>query len=380
MASITQKQLDDFKNLFPDNPHIQALTLDEVLRNTKGKTVDWNTIQFNQPTAQPLVAPAEISLSACEKQIGYVIFDIVCLGVGAVGLRSGVNGGTVEAVAGAAAPVLNKIEVIIARMGAPGASTTDLAKGVFDILSTIWTGGCLGAVFSAFMQSLTWWDMVLYGITGTATIIAACATDGAAFVAEVVILLATFGWLVTDSVRAYQVCGMSPEPGTMPGPDPRPGTDPYPFEPVIAIQTYTGNYLTVVNNGGLGRGVSAAIETNRREIGAWEKFTLEPLNNQERTFAIRTSNGHYVTAVNGGGMGGPNDDNFPIHTDATSIGPWEKFQIVQEPDGTYTFCTFTGFYLTAVNGGGMQQNDKPISTDRTEVREWETFTIVDIPR
>jgi hypothetical protein len=38
---------------------------------------------------------------------------------------------------------------------------------------------------------------------------------------------------------------------------------------------------------------------------------------------IRTVTGHYVTAVNGGGVGGPN--TVPIHTEATEIGPWETF-------------------------------------------------------
>jgi hypothetical protein len=91
-------------------------------------------------------------------------------------------------------------------MGAAGASKMDLAKGVFEILKTIFNGGCFGAVFSAFVSSLSWWDAALYAVTGTATIIAALATDGIAFAAEVVILLATFGFLVSDSVKAVSAC------------------------------------------------------------------------------------------------------------------------------------------------------------------------------
>jgi hypothetical protein len=58
------------------------------------------------------------------------------------------------------------------------------------------------------------------------------------------------------------------------------------------------------------------------KAGPWESLTIEyDLNTSIGT--IRTVNGHYVTAVNGGGVGGPK--TVPIHTDATEIGPCETF-------------------------------------------------------
>lgn len=202
MEKINQIQLDNFKKLFPNDQKIQAITLAEVLKNTEGKKVDWMTL--DKVESEPSLRA--ITITPCEKTIGYVIFDVICLAVGAVGLRATVKASTVEAMAEAAAPVLSKLEASIAKMAAEGASAKDIAWGVFDILKTIYSGGCLGAVFSAFTKSLTWWDMVLYGITGTATIIAALATDGVAFVAEIVIELATFGFLVSDSVKVVQAC------------------------------------------------------------------------------------------------------------------------------------------------------------------------------
>jgi hypothetical protein len=210
MTNITQKQLDDFKSLHPGNPQIQALTLDEVLQNARGKTVDWNSIQFDEATTSAAAATAEIQVTDCQMAIGWVIFDAFVLAFGAVTLRRAVNARTIQAVARAAAPMLSKIELTVAKMGAQGASKTDLAWGVFEILKTIFSGGSLGAVFSAITASLTWWDMIIYGIAGTATIIAALATDGLAFAAEVVILLTSFGFLASDSVKAFQTCNLSP--------------------------------------------------------------------------------------------------------------------------------------------------------------------------
>ena len=211
MTNITQQQLDDFKKLYPYNHDIQALTLPVVQQNTSGRAVDWKSLKFSDHPADTTVR--KMALTSCQMAVGWVVFDAVSLAFGAVGLRSSVSSATIEAMAQPAGPVLSKIETTIARISAEGASTTQQAWGVFEILKTIFNGGSFGAVMSAFVGSLSWWDMILYGITGTATIIAALATDGLAFAAEVALLLATTGFLVSDSVKAVQACNLpAPSP------------------------------------------------------------------------------------------------------------------------------------------------------------------------
>ena len=41
---------------------------------------------------------------------------------------------------------------------------------------------------------------------------------------------------------------------------------------------------------------------------------------------LQTSDGHYLTAVGGGGIGG--STIVPIHTDATKIDVWETFTFI----------------------------------------------------
>ncbi|MGZ3788950.1 MAG: fascin domain-containing protein, partial [Bacteriovorax sp.] len=68
------------------------------------------------------------------------------------------------------------------------------------------------------------------------------------------------------------------------------------------------------------------------------------------TCAIKTYNGHYLTAVGGGGR-----LSDVIHSDATSIKAWEKFTLIDQGNGApvhYGFQTSKGYYLTAVDGGG----------------------------
>ena len=58
-------------------------------------------------------------------------------------------------------------------------------------------------------------------------------------------------------------------------------------------------------------------------IGTWETFNLVPLTGVGPGFyAIRTFTGNYLTAVNSGGIGSAFE---AIHSNAIQIGTWEEF-------------------------------------------------------
>lgn len=146
----------------------------------------------------------------------------------------------------------------------------------------------------------------------------------------------------------------------------------------IAIRTIDGHFLTAASGGGYGGpdgGANAvALHSDAVQAGDWEHFDWIWLNPEHTTFALRTSKGMYITVVNGGGMGGPNDGRSPIHTDATGKGMDEIFLATFEKDGRVTLRTRKGFYITAVNGGGIGgPNTVPVHTDATTVGPWETF-------
>ena len=150
---------------------------------------------------------------------------------------------------------------------------------------------------------------------------------------------------------------------------------------VAAIQTASGNYLTVVNGGGLGgpsTGPAAvALHTDATTAGPWETFTVVWLDSAYTRFALQTSDRHYVTAVNGGGLGGPNDNTAPVHTDAKTIGIWERLTLNFLPNNQLTVKLPNGRFLTAVNGGGMSGPEaSAIHTDAEQPAAWQTFTLV----
>ena len=140
-------------------------------------------------------------------------------------------------------------------------------------------------------------------------------------------------------------------------------------------------FLTAVNGGGVGGPndgpEASALHSDVLQAGPWEVFHIEWLDQGFTYFALRTLSGNYVTAVNGGGMGGPNDWRSPFHTDATQLGEWETFSLYLRPDSTVLIRTLNGQYVTAVNGGGFgEPNTKPIHTDATRLGPWERFLFV----
>lgn len=118
-----------------------------------------------------------------------------------------------------------------------------------------------------------------------------------------------------------------------------------------------------------------SVHTNATRTGPWETFGVKWLGQDK--IALRTPDGrHYVTAVNGGGMGSIGDSQA-IHTNATAVGPDQLFTLTfTNNHSTVTLQTANGHYLTAVDCGGCGgANSVPIHTDATSVGAWETFSL-----
>ncbi len=147
----------------------------------------------------------------------------------------------------------------------------------------------------------------------------------------------------------------------------------------IAIYCPNGvNTLTCVSQGGLPAGnKQVAIATDATTIGNYELFTLVCVDVVNSKYALQTANGNFVTFVGEGGIGGPNSADSPLHTDASWVRSWEKFTLEFQDSGKVAIkCPNGKNYLTAVNGGGVGgPNTTPIHTDATWVKAWEMITI-----
>lgn len=131
------------------------------------------------------------------------------------------------------------------------------------------------------------------------------------------------------------------------------------------IQTYNGHYLTAVGGGGR---INDVLHTDATRALAWEKFMLVDADKgtPNVTYGIRTADGHFLTAVDGGGR-----INNVMHSDAYWLRDWEEFRLQSLGGGWYAIRTYNGRYLTAVGGGGRITD--VIHSDATRVGNWEKF-------
>ena len=120
-------------------------------------------------------------------------------------------------------------------------------------------------------------------------------------------------------------------------PDVSPQLDPDAQRPQLlpgqfAIQTFLKEkFLTAVGGGGR---TADAVHTDATELGAWEKFNLWVYPIRVHThenpegftqYAIQTNNGNYITAVDGGGRSAD-----VLHTDAVQARAWEIFGLIPQ--------------------------------------------------
>jgi hypothetical protein len=135
-----------------------------------------------------------------------------------------------------------------------------------------------------------------------------------------------------------------------------------------SIQSFDGHYLTAVGGGGR---TTDVIHTDATRVGSWEKFTLIDSGDGAPSihYGLRTSRGFYLTAQDSGGR-----TTDVIHSNATALQAWEKFTLNSLGGGIYDIQVDDGHYLTAVNSGGLSSGDT-LHTNATRVGSWEKFRV-----
>lgn len=129
----------------------------------------------------------------------------------------------------------------------------------------------------------------------------------------------------------------------------------------VSLKTSDGHFVRAVNGGG------DVLDAAADEVGTWERFRLVSLSrtqgaNKEPWFGLQAENGNWVSAQGGGGSG--------VTADRELVGSWETFSVgLLGYAGDVNFKTAaTQRYLSAANGGGGD-----VTADRSQAGEWEHF-------
>lgn len=121
----------------------------------------------------------------------------------------------------------------------------------------------------------------------------------------------------------------------------------------IAIKTMNGHYFCADNGGG------GEVHANRDNVSFWESFTLEPKG--DKKFSLRAQNGQYISSEN----------PLSLLANKTSAGENEIFEIIELDETRVAIKCASGKFLCSVSGGGKQ-----ITATSDKIKEHEAFTIV----
>jgi hypothetical protein len=118
------------------------------------------------------------------------------------------------------------------------------------------------------------------------------------------------------------------------------------WERFMLAQLGNGNQVSLLSWQGLFSaqgGGGGDVYANRPQVGSWETWDL--IDNHDGSISFKSNNGHYLTALNGGGGGSY------CRADRTAIGTWERFIIENQPNGRVALKTHDkGTYLSVQPG------------------------------
>src|SRR6266536_1458986 len=129
----------------------------------------------------------------------------------------------------------------------------------------------------------------------------------------------------------------------------------------LSLRSHANSRYVTAANGG-----SSALIATATSVGWWEKFDVVDAGGGY--VALRSlANGRFVTAENAGTQ--------PLIANRDSVGAWEKFQLVNNPDGSLSLrANANGRYVTADNAG-----TQPLIANRSAIGAWEQFDPLTAP-
>lgn len=123
---------------------------------------------------------------------------------------------------------------------------------------------------------------------------------------------------------------------------------------LFSLKTFNGKYLCAEDGGG------STLTADRDNIGEWEKFQIVDLG--RGNVALKSYNGYYVSA---------STDEKNIYVDANEIGRRQTFELVRLDNNKVAFKSYYNNYICAEDGGGGK-----VVADRTEIGNWESFELI----
>ena len=142
----------------------------------------------------------------CNTHLGCIVYDCMCLMLGATDMREKMSNADARVLAAAAEPALMSIKQQVLTIADKESDRFEIASAAFQIVSSIYSSGCLAEVYKIWAASLPTKYAIKYTAKGFKTLLAAFFTDGASTLGVIMVELATFPQLIEDSIDCKACC------------------------------------------------------------------------------------------------------------------------------------------------------------------------------
>ncbi|WP_238014447.1 RICIN domain-containing protein [Dactylosporangium sp. AC04546] len=130
------------------------------------------------------------------------------------------------------------------------------------------------------------------------------------------------------------------------------------FGSPVGLRSYANGQIVAAESAG-----AQPLIADRPAVDPWERFDV--VDNPDGSVSLRAqANNRYVSAPNGGAS--------PLIADSTTIGPAQTFDLIYNPDGSLSFRARVNGRIVAAESAGAQ----PLIANRTAVGTWEKFDLL----
>jgi hypothetical protein len=203
---LTQDNLNEFKKYLNEDEQAQLPTVDQLLAYAQGKVLDGSVAQTATDADLRKRFPRDLPVSDCTVKITVVVVDLILVAISGFGLKQKVVGAGIRAAAGTIEAHQSDFTQLLLIILDDTRSKKDVVLAGLRIIKLVVNLGLLGAICSAIMHSLTWYDMILYGVLFVGEVGALFATEGIAALALLAQFLAKGGQTIVAITEAVTAC------------------------------------------------------------------------------------------------------------------------------------------------------------------------------
>lgn len=207
-----QAAIAEIRNYFPDDENLQKISDDQLFEKVHEFIHSDQIMSVQLPEEFPAISLRDDLFDSCPYAIALIVVDFIFMFLGFCGLHISNPSRVIEALGKAAEKIIeiiakdpNKWKQLIIKI-VLSKTPNERAVAIYALIKEAYNAKLFKVVFDAIKGLMKPIDYVISIIAAIAQIAALALTDGAAFVAEIILNITSIEHLIEDSIKAIDKC------------------------------------------------------------------------------------------------------------------------------------------------------------------------------